>query len=480
MFDVLKNVFDRDRERAALAKDEVAALLKISSEALDAFEAAYKKQVLDDPEVPDNLFQINAKKASEIGEQDQETMDEKARKMADRIVDELLPQAEAYTYDGSKAAYEQGFSLPEHTQMVTNEDVLSLPEALRPQLTGFLMKKDIKGDSYPIILSMYKDSLNEKFPPKRRMQGYHLFRQGLDILDLDPITYEIIGMNPNSMGYWLPKLVCAVQKQDFFKIPKTTVIKVPLTLLQLTRNNYFTLTPTTKYIVDQFCMKAFHLDENKEYFIKTGTYSSKYDFRNAHVHGAKEVRELGEYLLYIHFQALQMASPLCKPVIYGVSTTNEWVVREFIKDTENNPCIYKGLPLHTEYRLFVDFDTNEVIGMSPYWEPKIMKQRFAHEDDADSPHQIHDYIIYQMHETVLMDHYEKNKAMVKKSLERILPDIDLSGQWSIDIMQNGDDFYIIDMALAANSALKECVPPGLLKPVQEKWIPKLPDLTAQD
>ena len=480
MFDVLKNVFDRDRERAALAKDEVAALLKISSEALDAFEAAYKKQVLDDSEVPDNLFQINAKKASEIGEQDQETMDEKARKMADRIVDELLPQAEAYTYDGSKAAYEQGFSLPEHTQMVTNEDVLSLPEALRPQLTGFLMKKDIKGDSYPIILSMYKDSLNEKFPPKRRMQGYHLFRQGLDILDLDPITYEIIGMNPNSMGHWLPKLVYAVQKQDFFKIPKTTVIKVPLTLLQLTRNDYFALTPTTKYIVDQFCMKAFHLDESEEYFIKTGTYSSKFDFRNAHVHGAKEVRELGEYLLYIHFQALQMASPLCKPVIYGVSTTNEWVVREFIKDTENNPCIYKGLPLHTEYRLFVDFDTNEVIGMSPYWEPKIMKQRFAHEDDADSPHQIHDYIIYQMHETVLIDHYEKNKAMVKKSLERILPDIDLSGQWSIDIMQNGDDFYIIDMALAANSALKECVPPGLLKPVQEKWIPKLPDLTAQD
>ena len=69
---------------------------------------------------------------------------------------------------------------------------------------------------------------------------------------------------------------------------------------------------------------------------------------------------------------------------------------------------------------------------------------------------------------------------VENQGERILPDIDLSGQWSIDIMQNGDDFYIIDMALAANSALKECVPPGLLKPVQEKWIPKLPDLTAQD
>lgn len=477
MFDILKNVFNRDKKRAALAKDEVAAMLQISPEVLEAFETAYKKQILETSEISDDLFQINAKQASEIGDQNQESMNTKAVMMADRIIDELLAQVDAYTYNGKEAEYKHEFTIPEHAQMVTNQDVLSLPESIRPQLAGHLMKKDISGDSYPMILAMYKDSVNEHFSSTRRLQAYHMFRHGLDILDLDPITYEIIGMNPDSMGYWLPKLVYAVQQQDFFKIPKTTVIKVPLTLLQLTRNDYFTLTSTTKYIVNQFCMKAFHLNENEEYFIKTGTYSSKFDFRNAHVHGAKEVRELGEYLLYIHFQALQMASPLCKPVIYGVSTTNEWVVREFIKDTENNPCIYKGLPLHTEYRLFVDFDTDEVIGISPYWEPKMMKQRFAYENDADSPHQIHDYIIYQMHEAVLMDRYEKNKTKVKEALEKLLPDVDLSGQWSVDIMQNGDDFYIIDMAQAANSALKECVPPELLKPVQENWLPQLSDLT---
>ena len=49
-----------------------------------------------------------------------------------------------------------------------------------------------------------------------------------------------------------------------------------------------------------------------------------------------------------------MAGPLSFPCIYGVSTTNEWVVREFIPDKEGNPCIYHGLPLHTEYRVFVD------------------------------------------------------------------------------------------------------------------------------
>ena len=99
---------------------------------------------------------------------------------------------------------------------------------------------------------------------------------------------------------------------------------------------------------------------------------------NAHVKGAKEVRELGEYLTFIQFQAQNMAGPLATPSIYGVSTTNEWVVREFIGDKENNPCIYKGLPLHTEYRVFIDCDKNEIIGFNPYWDPEIMLKRFGH------------------------------------------------------------------------------------------------------
>lgn len=57
------------------------------------------------------------------------------------------------------------------------------------------------------------------------------------------------------------------------------------------------------------------------------------------------------------------------------------------------------------YRVFVDFDSKEVLGVNPYWDPVVMKQRFGHENDADSPHNIHDYIIYQMHEEMLMKRY---------------------------------------------------------------------------
>lgn len=246
-------------------------------------------------------------------------------------------------------------------------------------------------------------------------------------------------------------------------------------MLQLTRLNYGSLTQGTMQVVDEYCFKAFGLDENKEYFVKTGTYSSKFDFRNAHVHGVKEVRELGEYLLYIQHQACVAAGPLSSPCIYGMSTTNEWCVREYIKDREQNPCIYKGMPLHTEYRVFVDFDTDEILGIAPYWNPTIMKQRLGHEPDADNPHNVHDYTVFLMHEENLMRRYLENKGKILEHMEKLVPEINLTGQWSIDVMQNGDDFWIIDMALAVNSALKDCVPVGKLKPVEENWIPRIED-----
>lgn len=308
---------------------------------------------------------------------------------------------------------------------------------------------------------------------KERRDAYNRFRQGLDILDLDALAYRIIGQNRNSIGHWFPELVRAYRDSGFFRIPATTIAKVPLTLLQLTRLDYHSLTPSTIQIVDNWAHAVFRLNDEQDYFVKTGTYSSKFDFRNCLVHGEKEVRELGEYLLYIHHQALQMAGPLSFPCIYGVSTTNEWVVREFIPDKEGNPCIYHGLPLHTEYRVFVDCDSDAVIGVSPYWEPKTMLNRFGSCSDANSPHQMHDYVIFKSHEATLMRRYHENVDSVVEHIREFLPALDLQGQWSIDVMQNGDDFWIIDMAVAENSAFYDCVPESLRRPSAENWIPDI-------
>lgn len=463
-------MFDFLKQKKTIDIYQAAEILKTNPELLQQFEAAYSASNISG-EMSDNLFDINAKQMAALIDKDT-VITEDVEAMINQIVADLVAETPIWRYDGKKVDHIH-LGLPEgETKEITVQDISRLPENVRPQLTANLMKRDIGQPSYLELLEVYHNYQTCRNSHNKE-RWYHMFRQGLDILDLDAITYEMIGTNKNSMGYWLPRIVDAVDAQGYFKIPKTTIIKVPLTMLQLTRCEYMGLTPTTFAIVDRFCQEVFDLHEDEEYFIKTGTYSSKYDFRNAHVKGPKEVRELGEYLLFIHFQALQMASPLSQPTIYGVSTTNEWVVREFIQDKENNPCIYNGMPLHTEYRVFVDFDTKEVLGANPYWDPKVMKERFSKGADADSSKMKHDYVVYSMHEKTLMSRYSENVKKVIDKIERLLPNIDMSGQWSIDIMQNGDDFYLIDMAAAANSALNHCVPTKKLRALPENWIPEI-------
>lgn len=457
--------------------DDAAALLKASPEALSAFEEAYKARELKDGP-SDNFFDVNSRQMTAMRHGTELELPveqrEAARHVVDRVVAELLAKTSVYFFDGDLARVEAPRALPAGTPLLTNDDISALPEALRPELTGNLMKMDCPVEPpYLSILFAYQRYQDAK-TPKERASAYGFFRQGLDILDLDEITYRIIGMNRVSMGHWFPQLVDACRGNGFFRLPATAIAKVPLPLLQLTRLQYEEHTSTTMDIVDRWAFEAFKLDEEKEYFIKTGTYSSKFDFRNALVRGPKEVRELGEYLLFIHYQANHMASPLVKPApIYGVSTTNEWVVREYIRDKEANPCIYHGMPLHTEYRVFVDCDTDEVLSIVPYWESETMKHRFASEGQPDSPKQMHDYVIYKAHEDVLMGRYHEHESEVRSHIRDILPGLTLEGQWSIDVMQNGDEFWIIDMAPAENSYFYDSVPPELRRPVKENWLPRL-------
>lgn len=265
-------------------KKRIAELLKTDVQALKEFETAYAKTVLTEPATND-FFSVNAKQAANAV--NKPAVDVATEDIINRIVNELLAQTDSMTAF-SDGRYEVSLAEGHYDGThVTAEEIYALPEKLRPQLTGTLMKIDVPEPSYQAVLSYYLEYL--KAPDTREgRRAYNLFRQGLDILDLDPIMYDIIGMNWNSIRRWLPFLCEAVNKQSFFKIPETRVIKVPITLLQLTRCEYGQLTPTTLAIVDRFCQKVFSLDVSKDYFIKTGTYSSKYDFRNCYIHGEKK------------------------------------------------------------------------------------------------------------------------------------------------------------------------------------------------
>ena len=59
--------------------------------------------------------------------------------------------------------------------------------------------------------------------------------KGWIFLDLDPFVYELLNHDPNTMSNWLFAIKEVVDRTQFFKIPKTRIIKVPLALLQSTR-----------------------------------------------------------------------------------------------------------------------------------------------------------------------------------------------------------------------------------------------------
>ena len=449
-------------------RKHVASILKTDTSALKEFEDAYKKTSLEFQ--TDNLFQINAKQAAEVHEGalicDNELLDT----VINKIVNSLIMQTSYWKCENGKVISVEGQDAPEQYK-VTREELSSLPENIRPDLTGELTRVDFKIPSSEILITQW-----DAWKKTGNIMYYHMFRQGLDLLDIDPVTYQMIDMNPNSCGYWLPKIVQPVYKQSFFKIPDTTIIKVPLTLLQLTKIEYSTFSKTTMEILNAYCRKIFQLNEQNDYFIRTGVCSSKYDFRNAHVHGAKEVRELGEYLMFIHFQANMRAGYNIDMKTgntisnYGSGTTTEWVVREFIPDGEDNLKIYHGLPLRTEYRVFVDFDTDQVIGIHPYWDGELMKSHFDMYDDPDSTH---DYITFTANEVRMISRYNKHRNMIVNKIEQIAGAIDLPGQWSVDIMQNGDDFYIIDLARAQESVYYDCIPEEKRKTLVQNWMPEI-------
>lgn len=440
--------------------EEVIQKLKLDKELLKKCEDYYLNEIISKEEMSDNFFKVNSREAA--SQKDKIAPAGDLEKIVKSIVEELKDRTNLFVYEDGEVRVVKEKDNPR--TLVSKEELMSIPEEFRPNLSGTLSIRDIWQQSYSPILFMYNEYVKhlESGNPTEAFQFYMHFLQGLDLLDIDPIVYEIIRRNKNSMGNWLPQIIEANKNLEFFKIPNTKIIEVPISLLQLTRMDYMKLSPTTMNIVDRYIHDIFELDDNKSYFIKTGTYSSKFDFRNAKVTTPKEVQELGEYLLYIHYQALSYASPLNNVSMPGASTTVEWVVRDFIEDVEENPTIYKGLSLRTEFRAFVDFDTKEVIGIDNYWRPDLMEKRFSKENQRDTGDK-HDYVTYMVNKDKLIKDFENNKDLVVNELLKLVNECSLTGQYSVDIMKNGNDFYIIDMALASESALKDCVPAGKLK-----------------
>lgn len=269
----------------------------------------------------------------------------------------------------------------------------------------------------------------------------------MSVSDLTPQLYQHFAESPNSMPNWLPELTEAIKLSGAdFELPKTTMVRLPIELAQFIRVEYQDTNKKDRDLFDKWVFDKLKLDENKTYFIKTGNFSSKFQFANAK---CEEPLEMGQYFQVINNYAMTLGA--------GVSV--DIVAREYIKDPEDNLTMYNGMPLRTEFRAFLDLDKKEVIGVTPYWNPVVVKGVLS---AGLSPSAQSDYLNYLAMEDKLMRDYNDNIEYVTHNLQKLAANFEgLSGCYSLDIMKSSVDFYAIDMALMSESALKELLPPDV-------------------
>lgn len=313
-----------------------------------------------------------------------------------------------------------------------------------------------------------------------------LYHRTASASDLEPRLYEQCVNNPTSMGNWFAPLVRAHAQLDkpTLLLPKTRIMRLDQELAQTLRLEYHEINKLSQNILDTYFFEKFKFDKDAEYFIKTGTFSGKFQFANAH---CTEPDEIAQYFQVINNFAM----------FVGAGESVDLVVRDYIAPEPNTPEIYNGMPLRCEYRLFVDFGDNakardfdkphskaayahafadpedtdttafqpSILGTTHYWHRRVMRQHFAMcTDPSIAVHtgiERQDAYTYRNHEAILDEHFNAHLKSVENATRELIPAMraqGFRGQWSIDVMVNNAgtndaEFYLIDMAPMCESAL---------------------------
>ena len=102
------------------------------------------------------------------------------------------------------------------------------------------------------------------------------------------------------------------------------------------------------------------------------------------------------------------------------------------------------MPLHTEFRVFYDFDATKALYCVNYWDYDYV---------AKNLYSYNDKLVFESYYPKILKEYEMNKNKVCDLVEKHMQSVDLTGKYSIDIMMDTKkQFWLIDMALARNSA----------------------------
>lgn len=245
--------------------------------------------------------------------------------------------------------------------------------------------------------------------------------------------YKEHNENPENMSYWLPKIMKNFSgNKTVLLVPETKVVKLGFDYWKWLRSDRYSDGDLKEF--GEFLKEEIRdFLPRQKLFMKTGVFSNKFEFRMT---GIRDRDNLGDKFKDMYYVSM----------LLGADNTDEVVFREYIEDIEDRKKIYEGMPLHTEFRVFYDFDTHEVLGVSNYWHPDIMRGFGSlREDDLES---------YNKEKERLEKEFGELKSYVSEEVKKLMSScVELSGSWSVDVMKNGDEFWLIDMARKSRSAL---------------------------
>lgn len=248
--------------------------------------------------------------------------------------------------------------------------------------------------------------------------------------------------NPNNFSAWAPQLA------GRFKSPES--YKVPLTLEWfdwLLSDNYTDKKTTEFGRYLQTELKKVKPLIAAPLFLKTETFSNKFSFENCLVNDCD---------LAICFALGKKALSIFYGGLCGDRLDCGFIFRKFIDFGNDLEKIYGGMPLHTEFRAFYDFDDKHLLGVRPYWDSKIMMESLLQGKQYGDT----DYIAFEHAMPRLEKDYCANKQRVADLIEENLrtfegrPSNEYSNAvWSLDFMlDTNDELWFIDAANATQSA----------------------------
>ena len=272
----------------------------------------------------------------------------------------------------------------------------------------------------------------------------------------------------DAFSFWWPLV-----KDCGIRVPETVIIKVPEELDeegQKTFYRHFYMErpedyPAIRKWVDDVVIPTLNASPLKGHllFVKNSLYSNKFDARTCMP--APTPNALTDAIIGIQYSEYEHK-------MWGPYGDTEFVFRDRIRHMSNMvPCIYGGLPFRTEFRVFYDFDTREVIFTANYWDYDYC---YPHLYDRT------DRIVFDAMKDEMQEKFEKYRGEVESLVAEHMKDVQgLSGPWSIDIMldegfttpyaEKPNEFWLIDMAVAERSAYWEKRPSKLvLETVPEK------------